>query len=102
MSIETLGTLVPIICAFWVFIDACNNHIGVYRDEQQKIHGRSPIWWGVVTLLLVFIFLPYYLIERKSMLEKAKTNPVSSDKSIGILILLVLSGILFWYFHLRY
>ncbi|TDB43267.1 hypothetical protein [Photorhabdus luminescens] len=102
MDSDYFFTLVPIACSFWVFFDACHNRIGPYHDEQQKIHGRSPIWWGTLTLFLTIIFFPLYLIRRKTLLAVAQDNPVKSDKSLGILILSILSGLFIWYFHLSY
>lgn len=101
MESSFLLTLVPIACSFWVFFDTCTNHIGVYRDEQQKTHGRSPVWWGIAVLLIVFIYLPWYLIQRGQLITNAKAHPVNSDKNLGILILATLSMFIFWFFHLR-
>lgn len=97
-----LINLVIVVCAFWVFYDAANNKIGVYKikDGVSKGYsaGLSPIVWGVgsaLTLIMLFI----YLLRRKSLIAKAKENPVETDKSIGfIIIFLIMSALLIFSF----
>ncbi|CAM3279080.1 hypothetical protein; putative membrane protein [Xenorhabdus nematophila ATCC 19061] len=95
-------TLIPIAAAFWVYFDAYQNRIGTYRDELNRLRGHSPVWWGALTLLLLIVFLPIYLIRRKTLLEIAKEHPANSDKSIGILVISILSVIIFWYYNFNY
>ncbi|CAM3719703.1 MULTISPECIES: hypothetical protein [Xenorhabdus] len=95
-------TLIPIAAAFWVYFDAYHNRIGTYRDELNRLRGHSPVWWGTLTLLLLIIFLPLYLIQRKALLEIAKEHPANSDMSIGILVMSILSGLMIWYYNFNY
>lgn len=47
-----LINLVIVVCCFWVFLDAANNHIGMHtvKDGINKGYrsGLSPIVWGLV------------------------------------------------------
>ncbi|CDL79746.1 hypothetical protein [Xenorhabdus cabanillasii] len=95
-------TLIPIAAAFWVYFDAYHNRIGTYRDELNRLRGHSPVWWGACTLLLLIVFFPLYLIRRKTLLAMAQKYPANSDKSIGILVMSILSVLVIWLFHFRY
>ncbi|AYA40566.1 hypothetical protein HZS38_09225 [Xenorhabdus nematophila] len=102
MDSDFFFTLMLIAAAFWVYFDAYQNRIGTYRDELNRLRGHSPVWWGVCTLLLLIVFLPIYLIRRKTLLAMAQKYPASSDKSIGILVMSILSAFVIWFLHFSY
>ncbi|MDC9620118.1 hypothetical protein PSI22_00370 [Xenorhabdus sp. XENO-7] len=102
MDSDFFFTLILIAAGFWVYFDAYHNHIGTYRDEQNRLRGHSPVWWGACTLLLPIVFLPLYLIRRKTLLAMAQKYPSNSDKSIGILVISILSALAIWLFHFNY
>lgn len=94
--------LVIVVCAFWVFNDAANNKIGVYKikDGVSKGYstGLSPIVWGAGSLFIFMFFV--YLLRRKSLIAAAKENPVKTDKSTGFIILfLLVSALLMFSFR---
>lgn len=100
MNANIFAYVVIIICAFWVFFDAINHRIGPYRVEVNgkiKIKGISPIFWGILTLAFFIIAFPYYLFRRKTLIENAKDAPVNTDKSLGIIILIILSALILYY-----
>lgn len=101
MDSDIFFTLIPIVAGFWVYFDALSNRIGSYRDEKNKLQGHSPVWWGVLTILLVIITLPLYLFLRKGLLKTAEEHPANSDKSIGLLVMIIASGIVIWYLNFR-
>lgn len=101
MDSDLLITLAIIGCSWWVYIDASNNQVGSYRDELNRVRGWSSISWGIGSFVLFIIFFPLYLIRRKALLKIAKEHPANSDRSIGILIMAVLSVFVLWYFHFR-
>lgn len=47
-----LVNLVLVVCAFWVFVDAANNKIGVHTITEGVSKGYksgiSPVVWGLV------------------------------------------------------
>lgn len=101
MDSDSFITLLLIAAGFWVYFDAYNHNIGSYRDDKGKMRGCSPVFWGVLTLLVCVITLPVYLINRKKLLLNAAEHPASSDKSIGILIMVAISWFIVWYFHFQ-
>jgi len=94
--------LVIVVCAFWVFNDAANHKIGVYKIKEGNSKGYStglsPIVWGAGSLLIFTFFI--YLVRRKSLITLAQDNPVDTDKSTGFIILfLIVSGLLMFSFR---
>jgi hypothetical protein len=63
--------LVIVVCCFWVFFDAANNHIGMHtvKDGVNKGYrsGLSPIVW-VLVLYLFFHSLSIYTGEKHCFL----------------------------------
>ncbi|ENZ4284552.1 TPA: hypothetical protein U2L50_001993 [Citrobacter farmeri] len=95
MDAGVIIDIVFVICVFWVFFDAANNHIGSYvvseGIEKGRRKGFHPVVWAVLSMFIFPFF--WYLITRKSMLVAAKEHPVTTDKSISfILLFLLVSG----------
>lgn len=93
--------LVIIVCCFWVFFDAANNHIGMHtvKDGVNKGYrsGLSPIVWGASSLFVFPFFI--YLYRRKTLLSIAKEYPVQTDKSTGfIIVFLIVSAVMIYSF----
>lgn len=101
MDSDFFYTLIPIAAGYWVYFDAYSHRIGTYRDERGQIRGNSPVWWGVLTLIICILMLPMYILDRRRLLAVAKEHPADSDKSIGILVMTIVSGLIVWYFHFR-
>ncbi|EOF5041032.1 TPA: hypothetical protein ACS8CD_003667 [Providencia alcalifaciens] len=101
MDSDLLITLTIIGCSWWVYFDASSHQIGSYRDELNRVRGWSSISWGIGSLILFVIFFPLYLIRRKTLLKIAEKHPAKSDKSLGILVIAMISVFLLWYFHFR-
>ena len=84
--------LVLIVCALWVFVDATNNKIGVHtiKEGLNKGYkrGTSPVGWGVCSIFILPFII--YMASRKSLIERAKTNPVNTDKNTGLIILFLI------------
>ncbi|EKN6166710.1 hypothetical protein HV077_07925 [Citrobacter freundii] len=92
-----LVNLVLVVCAFWVFVDAANNKIGVHTITEGVSKGYksgiSPVVWGVGSLFILPFII--YMARRKSLIERAKSNPVDTDKNTGFIILfLILAGLI--------
>ncbi|HEJ9179942.1 TPA: hypothetical protein SML65_004289 [Serratia marcescens] len=88
--------LVIIVCAFWVFNDAANHKVGVYKIKEGHSKGYSaglsPIVWGVGSLFIFMFFI--YLVRRKALITSAIDNPVDTDKSTGFIILFLITSAL--------
>lgn len=99
MDSDLIITLAIIGCSWWVYFDASSHKVGSYQDELNRVKGWSSTSWGIGSFVLFIIIFPLYLIRRKALLKIAKEHPVDSDRSLGVLIMAVISVFTLWYFH---
>lgn len=85
-----------VTCAVWAFSDAIRNNIGSYTIEdginKGYKNGLSPIVWGIGSLFI----LPFivYIFRRKSLISQAKEHPVKTDRSLGFIVLFIVTAAL--------
>jgi hypothetical protein len=89
--------LIVALSAVFVYYDATNNRIGKIPNDRgfANLHAGG---WAIATLFLWIIAVPVYLINRKSLIQKAETHPLEAKHKglvlgvlIGICVLLVLA-----------
>ena len=68
-------TLLIVVSWVWVYFDATRNKIGKVGDDIGIFNMHAGAW-AIATIGLWIIAFPAYLIKRKSLIEKAKLNPV--------------------------
>lgn len=92
-------TLLIVASGVWVYFDATSNKIGKIVEEKGIFNMHAGAW-AIVTLGLWVVAFPAYLIKRKSLIEKAKSNPVEPENrwiKLGVLaafgVAVVISGI---------
>lgn len=73
--ISLLLTLLIVVSWVWVYFDATTNKIGKVGDDPSIFNMHAGAWAIAIIFLWVIVF-PAYLIKRKSLIEKAKSNPV--------------------------
>ncbi|HEF0061343.1 TPA: hypothetical protein R8G75_001066 [Citrobacter pasteurii] len=104
MDAGVIIDIVFVVCVFWVFFDAANNHIGSYvvseGIEKGRRKGFHPVVWAALSMFIFPFF--WYLITRKSLLATAKEYPATTDKSISFIILFLLVSGLFIYTYKDY
>ena len=62
-------------CAVWIYVDATEHRIGKIPNENG-FFNLSAGGWALFALLLWFIGIPCYLINRRELILKAKEFPV--------------------------
>jgi hypothetical protein len=86
--------------AIWVYIDATKNKIGKITN-RKGMFNLSAGAWAAATLFLWIVAFPSYLINRSTLSEKAKDNPINVKQRLGKIVVLSLLGalvILFTFF----
>lgn len=90
-----LFLIVP-LSALFVYWDATKNKIGILKDENGKRQkgSFSALELALTTLLLWIYGFPLYIIKRKSLIQKAKENPIESkNRDIFLKIFAIIAGI---------
>ncbi|HCR2154484.1 TPA: hypothetical protein OND32_002410 [Enterobacter asburiae] len=86
--------LIIVSCSLWAFSDAIRNDIGAYTIEdginKGYKNGISPVVWGVGSLFVLPFII--YVFRRKSLISQAKDHPVKTDRSLGFIILFLVTA----------
>lgn len=76
--------------AAFIYYDATKNGIGKIQGETGAFNLHAG-GWALCSILLAIIAIPAYFIKRKTLIEKAKINPISaSGRNAKLLVLLAL------------
>lgn len=65
---------VVIACGIWVLFDTRKHKIG--KTEGGGLFNMSAPQWGVATVALWIVGFPAYVIKRRSLIERAASQPV--------------------------
>ncbi len=97
--IEIILAAVFSLSATAIFYDATHNKIGQIPGESGlfNLHAGG---WAIAALLLWIVAVPAYLFKRASLLRKAAEHPVETARIDFKLALLVLAGIVMFFFNL--
>lgn len=99
--ISTALTLLIVVSWVWVYFDATSNKIGKVGDDIGIFNMHAGTW-AIATICLWVVAFPAYLIKRKSLIEKAKSNPVEpvgrqiklvALAAFGVVVLIILVAV---------
>lgn len=94
-------TLLIVVSWVWVYFDATSNKIGKVGDDIGIFNMHAGAW-AIATVCLWVVAFPAYLIKRKSLIEKAKLNPVEpvgrqiklvALAAFGVAVLIILGAV---------
>lgn len=80
--------------AAFIYYDATKHGIGKIQGETG-IFNLNAGGWAICSILLAIIAIPAYFIKRKTLIEKAKTNPIPSSGRNAKLLIFISLPILF-------
>lgn len=81
-------SIVTALSSFWVFYDARSNKLGSAESDTP-----SPFKMALGCLFIWIICFPYYLVKRKTFIEKAALNPSSDVVTTGQKVVLLIAVI---------
>ncbi|TVQ84739.1 MAG: hypothetical protein EA357_02190 [Micavibrio sp.] len=88
--------IVLLLASMWVYYDAVKHKIGRVQEKKSLVNIPAGAW-AALTMFLVLIVLPVYLILRKKLIALAEEHPVEpQNKILSVGLLLAVWGILFF------